>query len=133
VTEQAWRAGRGGATRTLYLGLPLLVGLSADELRAVISHEMAHYAGGHARTSMLMHRGVVTLSPTFLLPQGLPSDLIFTTVTVRQGDTLSLIACRHSTTVAALQAFNHLGSSTTIQVGEHLTVPNLPTATAACG
>ena len=50
-----------GATRTLYLGLPLLVGMSTDELRAVISHEMAHYAGGHARTSMLMHRGVVTL------------------------------------------------------------------------
>ena len=49
------------ATRTLYLGLPLLVGLSTDELRAVISHEMAHYAGGHARTSLLMHRGVVTL------------------------------------------------------------------------
>ena len=61
VTEQAWRVGMPAATRTLYLGLPLLVGLSTDELRAVISHEMAHYAGGHARTSMLMHRGVVTL------------------------------------------------------------------------
>ena len=61
VTEQAWRVGMPGATRTLYLGLPLLVGMSTDELRAVISHEMAHYAGGHARTSLLMHRGVVTL------------------------------------------------------------------------
>jgi Zn-dependent protease with chaperone function len=61
VTEQAWRVGMPGATRTLYLGLPLLVGMNTGELRAVISHEMAHYASGHARTSMLMHRGVVTL------------------------------------------------------------------------
>jgi Zn-dependent protease with chaperone function len=61
VTEQAWRVGMPGSTRTLYIGLPLLVGMSTDELRAVISHEMAHYAGGHARTSLLMHRGVVAL------------------------------------------------------------------------
>jgi Zn-dependent protease with chaperone function len=61
VTEQSWRVGMPGSTRTLYLGLPLLVGINTDELRAVLSHEMAHYAGGHARTSLLMHRGVVTL------------------------------------------------------------------------
>jgi Zn-dependent protease with chaperone function len=61
VTEQSWRVGMPGATRAMYLGLPLLVGMNTDELRAVISHEMAHYAGGHARTSLLMHRGMVTL------------------------------------------------------------------------
>jgi hypothetical protein len=78
-------------------------------------------------------RDLPSFSPTVLLPQGLPSDLIFTTVTVRQGDTLSLIACQHSTTVAALQSLNHLGSSTTIKVGQRLTVPNLQTTTATCG
>jgi Zn-dependent protease with chaperone function len=78
-------------------------------------------------------RDLPSFSPTFLLPQGLPSDLIFTTVTVRQGDTLSLIACQHSTTVAALQTLNHLGSSTTIKAGQQLTVPNPRTTTAACG
>jgi hypothetical protein len=78
-------------------------------------------------------RDLPSFSPTFLLPQSLPSDLIFTTVTVRQGDTLSLIACQHSTTVAALQTLNHLGSSTTIKAGQQLTVPNPQTTTAACG
>lgn len=78
-------------------------------------------------------RSLPSFSPTFLLPPGLPSDLLFTTVTVRQGDTLSLIACQHSTTVAELQTFNHLGSSTTIKVGQQLTVPNAATTTAACG
>ena len=52
---------------------------------------------------------------------------------VRQGDTLSLIACEHSTTVAALQRMNHLGSSTTIRAGQRLTVPSLQASTAACG
>lgn len=78
-------------------------------------------------------RDLPSFSPSFLLPKSLPSDLIFTTVTVRQGDTLSLIACQHSTTVAALQTLNHLGSSTTIKAGQQLAVPNLPTTTAACG
>jgi hypothetical protein len=78
-------------------------------------------------------RDLPSLSPTFLLPRDLPSVPVFTTVTVRQGDTLSLIACQHSTTVAALQSLNHLGSSTTINVGQRLTVPNLQITTAACG
>ena len=78
-------------------------------------------------------RSFPSFSPSFLLRQGLPSHLIFTTVTVRQGDTLSRIACQHSTTVAELQAFNHLGSSTTIKVGQQLMVPNQQTTTAACG
>jgi hypothetical protein len=78
-------------------------------------------------------RDLPSLSPTFLLPRALPSVPVFTTVTVRQGDTLSLIACQHSTTVAALQSLNHLSSSTTIKVGQRLTVPILPTTTAACG
>ena len=74
-----------------------------------------------------------SFSPTFLLPKGVPSDLIFSTVTVRPGDTLSLIACQYSTTVAALETLNHLGSSTTIKAGQRLTVPNPHTTTAACG
>jgi Zn-dependent protease with chaperone function len=78
-------------------------------------------------------RDLPALSPTFLMPRGLPSVPVFTTVTVRHGDTLSLIACQHLTTVAALQSLNHLGSSTTIKVGQRLTVPNLETITAACG
>jgi LysM repeat protein len=51
---------------------------------------------------------------------------------VRQGDTLSRIACQHATTVAKLQTLNHLGSSTTIKAGQQLTVPTLQMTTAAC-
>lgn len=47
-----WLGLRGGA-RTLYIGLPFLVGLSADQFTAVLGHEMGHYAGGHARASVL--------------------------------------------------------------------------------
>ena len=53
------RRNRGG--RALYLGLPLLAAMSVDELRAVLSHEMGHYAGGHARASALAQRGAVAL------------------------------------------------------------------------
>jgi hypothetical protein len=75
-----------------------------------------------------------SFSPTSLIPLRLPSDLLFTTVvTVRPGDSLSLIACQHSTTVAALQRMNHLGSSTMIKAGQQLTVPILHPTSAACG
>ncbi|MGE5136666.1 MAG: LysM peptidoglycan-binding domain-containing protein [Gemmatimonadota bacterium] len=36
-------------TRRLYVGLPLLMGLTADELRAAICHELGRYARGHTR------------------------------------------------------------------------------------
>ncbi|HVT71257.1 MAG TPA: M48 family metallopeptidase, partial [Trebonia sp.] len=62
VREQARWLGLRGGTRTLYIGLPFLVGLSAGQLRAVLGHEMGHYAGGHARASVLVHRGLVTLA-----------------------------------------------------------------------
>jgi len=44
-------------------------------------------------------------------------------IRIRPGDTLSELAHRHRTTVAALQVLNHLGGSTTIYAGEQLLVP----------
>lgn len=44
-------------------------------------------------------------------------------IRIRPGDTLSELAQRHGTTVAALQALNHMGGSTTIYAGERLLVP----------
>ncbi len=49
---------------------------------------------------------------------------------VYRGETLSGIARRHKTTVAALQRVNALGRSTTIRVGQILKVPNRVTAPA---
>ena len=46
----------------MYIGLPLLVGLSADELRAVLCHELGHYARGHTRFGAMTYRGSVALA-----------------------------------------------------------------------
>ncbi len=43
--------------------------------------------------------------------------------TVRAGDTLTTVAARYQTTVAAVQKANHLGTKTVITVGQHLMVP----------
>jgi len=51
-------------------------------------------------------------------------------IKIRPGDTLSALALRHHTTVAKLQAANHL-RGTTIYAGELLRLPgNAPPATA---
>jgi Zn-dependent protease with chaperone function/LysM repeat protein len=64
VRERTRWLGLRGGTRTLYIGLPFLVGLSVDQFKAVLGHEMGHYAGGHARASVLVHRGLVILAVT---------------------------------------------------------------------
>ncbi|MYS82827.1 M48 family metalloprotease [Embleya scabrispora] len=56
VTEEAWLLGLVGGRRRLYLGLPLVLGLTHDELRAVIAHELGHYAGRHTRLLAITHR-----------------------------------------------------------------------------
>ncbi|WP_432136688.1 M48 family metalloprotease [Streptomyces sp. bgisy154] len=53
---------RGGTgQRRLYVGLPLLAGLRADELRAVLAHELAHCAQGHTRFAATVYRGATGL------------------------------------------------------------------------
>lgn len=49
-------------------------------------------------------------------------------ITLQRGDTLSELARRHGTTVAALQALNRLGGSTTIYAGQQLRVRGATTA-----
>jgi LysM repeat protein len=67
--------------------------------------------------------------PTYVTPVNvLPPGTTVTTVTkysshvVRVGDTLSAIAARYGTTVAALQAANGLANANHIYVGQHLTI-----------
>ena len=57
VVEHSRWLGLAPGARLLYLGLPLLAELSVDELRAVLCHELAHYAGRHTRLSMITYRG----------------------------------------------------------------------------
>jgi LysM repeat protein len=56
-----------------------------------------------------------------VLTAGAPSA-----IRIRRGDTLSELAQRHHTTVAVLQALNHMGGSTTIYAGDTLLVPGTP-------
>jgi LysM repeat protein len=54
-----------------------------------------------------------------------------TAIHIHRGDTLSALALRHHTTVAALQALNHMGGSTTIYAGDTLLVPGTAAASPA--
>ena len=56
-----------------------------------------------------------------------------TAVRIHRGDTLSELAARHHTTVAVLQALNHMGGSTTIYAGDTLLVPGTASAPRAQG
>jgi Zn-dependent protease with chaperone function len=40
----------------LLIGYPLLVVLSPDQLKAVVAHELAHFANGHSRLAGLVYR-----------------------------------------------------------------------------
>ncbi|MGC0417753.1 M48 family metallopeptidase [Embleya sp. AB8] len=60
VVDESPFGSRPGARR-MYIGLPLLAGLEADQLRAVLAHELAHYARGHTWIAAMTHRGSVLL------------------------------------------------------------------------
>lgn len=48
--------------RVLYLGAPLLVGMRVDELRAILCHELGHYARKHTQISVVAYRGSASLT-----------------------------------------------------------------------
>lgn len=61
VSEDSRLLGLLPGRRRLYLGLPLLAELSANELRALLGHEFGHYLGWHTRVGMVVHRGYLAL------------------------------------------------------------------------
>ncbi len=62
-----------------------------------------------------------------------PPDTTTTSYTVASGDTLSAIAARYRTTVAALQQANALRNASYLQIGQVLSVPVTATATPLVG
>ncbi|MDX3227199.1 M48 family metallopeptidase [Streptomyces sp. ME19-01-6] len=62
VTEDATFLGLVAGRRTLYLGLPLVVGLPPAELRAVLAHELGHFSRRHSRFGALAYRGSAGLA-----------------------------------------------------------------------
>ncbi|MCL7380360.1 M48 family metallopeptidase [Streptomyces sp. 35G-GA-8] len=61
VSEKARLLGFAVGDRTMYLGVPLLKWLKPMELRAVLCHELGHYAGRHTRFGALTYRGAAAL------------------------------------------------------------------------
>lgn len=74
ASERSRLLGLIGGPRTLDLGLPLLLGLSRDELRAVLCHELGHYAGRHTRLAAVSHRGSVALERTVRYLEAMETD-----------------------------------------------------------
>ncbi|MDQ0578670.1 M48 family metallopeptidase [Streptomyces rishiriensis] len=72
--ERSRLLGLVGGARTLDLGLPLLLGLTSDELRAVLCHELGHYARRHTRLAAVSHRGSVALARTVRYLEVLETD-----------------------------------------------------------
>jgi len=57
VTEDSRLLGLIGGQRRLYLGIPLVQGLTVAQLRSVLAHELGHYSRNHTRLGEIAYRG----------------------------------------------------------------------------
>ena len=64
VSEDARLLGLIRGRRHMYVGVPLMLTLGADELRAVLCHELGHYSGSHTRLGGITYRGRTSLIRT---------------------------------------------------------------------
>lgn len=70
VSEDSRFSGLIGGQRRMYLGVPLLQGLSVSQLRAVLAHEFGHYSGAHTRLGPIAYRGWNAVIATMRALQG---------------------------------------------------------------
>jgi Zn-dependent protease with chaperone function len=70
VSEDARFFGLFGGPRRMYLGVPLLQGLTVSQLRAVLAHEFGHFSGTHTRLGPLAYRGWQAIVSTVQQLQG---------------------------------------------------------------
>jgi Zn-dependent protease with chaperone function len=64
VSENTRLLGLIPGRRYMYIGMPLLLSLTADEMRAVLCHELGHYSGSHTRLGGITYRGRTALIRT---------------------------------------------------------------------
>ena len=77
---------------------------------------------------------VAAPAPAASVPTSVPTSITTrTSYTVARGDTLSGIAARYGTTVAAIQSANGLKNASFIRIGQVLSVPVTATATPLVG
>jgi Zn-dependent protease with chaperone function len=62
VSEQARLLGLVSGKRTMYLGAPIVMGLTRQQLRAVLAHELGHYSGRHTALGGVTYRGREAIS-----------------------------------------------------------------------
>lgn len=78
VWEDAGLVGLRPGRRYLYLGAPLLECVTVSQLRAVLAHELGHYAGGHTLFGAVTYRGMRSIMDTLdrLGPRSLAGALL---------------------------------------------------------
>ncbi|WP_327680932.1 M48 family metalloprotease [Streptomyces sp. NBC_00467] len=64
VSEDTRLLGLAAGKRRLHLGLPLMIGLSEAQLRAVLVHELGHYSNADTRLATIAARGRVRVLRT---------------------------------------------------------------------
>jgi Zn-dependent protease with chaperone function len=57
VSEDAKLLGLVPGIRRMYIGVPLVLGLSRQEVRSVLAHELGHYSGKHTALGPVTYRG----------------------------------------------------------------------------
>jgi len=76
VAEDARLLGLLGGRRTLFVGVPLLEGLTVAGLRSVLAHELAHYSRSHTRLGPVVYRARAAVLGTVLNLSG-PAGWLF--------------------------------------------------------
>jgi Zn-dependent protease with chaperone function len=66
VMEETKMLGLVGGTRRMVLGAPLTIGLSRQQLRSVLAHELGHYSGRHTALAALTYRGAEAIQGTLV-------------------------------------------------------------------
>lgn len=64
VTEDIRWLGLQGGRRYLYLGLPLIYGITVDQLASIVAHEFGHFSHRHLRFGAIGHRGKAAVLAT---------------------------------------------------------------------
>jgi Zn-dependent protease with chaperone function len=61
VSEEARLLGLVGGRRVMTIGAPLMMGLTGQQLRSVLAHELGHFSHRHTALAPIAYRGQVTL------------------------------------------------------------------------
>lgn len=61
VSEDSKLLGLVPGTRRLYVGVPLLMGLTTLQFRSVLAHELGHYSGRHTALAGVSYRGTESI------------------------------------------------------------------------